>query len=125
MRESEDYVDAGTEKDPSLLWNLVQTISLSGSTVNNQAKRRQDAKTRFNRLAQGQSEAIGDFYERYADIAGEDAESSNDGPECYFCHKKVHIKSECRLLEKAKKELQKMGLVAVTTIEEEDMNTSF
>jgi hypothetical protein len=57
--------------------------------------------------------------------AGEDAESSNDGPECYFCHKKVHIKSECRLLEKAKKELQKMGLVAVTTIEEEDMNTSF
>ncbi len=232
-------MDADTEKYPLLLWNLVQTISLSGSTVDNQAKRRQDAKTRFNRLAQGQSEAIGAFYERYeveqralvsagavigdaaeqamdflskidkrryagllADLensfslgrdeylvtvvvaayqlalnrrdshtsygvaidtrdvlttatdgndkhgkkknskdksknckgksiktelkpaAGEDAES-NDGLECFFCHKKGHIKSECRLLEKAKKELQKMGLVAVTTIEEEDIGTSF
>lgn len=65
VAENAGYEVFHREKDPLALWLVIKQASLHGREVGSATKRMTDAKDNLARLHQGQSESVGDFYERF------------------------------------------------------------
>jgi uncharacterized protein Yka (UPF0111/DUF47 family) len=65
IKEDPDFETYDKEEDPRKLWKRILAVSLSQTGVTNEAKQKQEARDRFNRIYQLKTETVGDFYERF------------------------------------------------------------
>jgi hypothetical protein len=66
LRTLDGFDEIHAIKDSLRLWKLIEKISMSGSSINEDSiKRIADANFRFSRVKQFKPESVGDFYERF------------------------------------------------------------
>jgi hypothetical protein len=66
VKEHPDFQQWDREQDALALWLRIQDISLNGTGLpENDSKKKNEARHRFDRVHQKQNESVGDFYSRF------------------------------------------------------------